>query len=112
MSIALTDVLTFGKYKGQVVSDIFTADPSYLCWLRETKRVSNGDRTFLNVALVKLIDDHIASDKKLKAKYVLFRDLPVGTAAPNVAIATVIPRQVKAPEPESALAYAAEWGAF
>jgi len=57
-----TDIITFGKHKGKLVSECLIKDPEYLYWL-----MKNTDRTDFDTDLIKEIS--IAEDKAYRARY-------------------------------------------
>lgn len=58
---ALTDVLNFGKYKGQQVQDIIKTDPSYILYLSDEKIAKFSDKILQSAE-----DSELEMDGELK----------------------------------------------
>jgi hypothetical protein len=70
MDLGLTDVLTFGKHKGQRIEDALKEDAGYLVWLREIRRKDHGDTAYFNPEVSYLLDLAIKNSRPLSRKYV------------------------------------------
>lgn len=61
--LGLTDVMPFGKWKGQTVQEVITKDPGYMNWLRDEKKTKNRENLLTVDADKWLIDKAGKSNK-------------------------------------------------
>ena len=45
------EVINFGKYKGQLASDVLRRDPGYFSWIQQGDFPSNTKRAFMAIKL-------------------------------------------------------------
>ena len=74
MKLGFDDVMTFGKQRGKTIREVFEREPSYLFWLRDTKKAEGRDFFTLDVYLA--LNEYLKGDDKnakyLARKYSLF----------------------------------------
>lgn len=99
MNLSLMDTLPFGKHKGKTIKEVLSQAPSYLVWLRETRRKENADIRFFSEGVSMLLDDEIRGNPSLQKNYKPWRE------------ANVQPVQVTEQETFVEHAYT-EWGQF
>lgn len=114
MSFGLSDKLTFGKYKGWVVSDVILQDTGWCCWIRDQKRERGQPRMF-DSEVNKVLDEAIRDDRKLRAKFKIWHqsehDLEREIKEAAEARRAIESREAKALDARQA-AYADSWGAW
>ena len=117
-NLGLLDKLPFGKYKGQVIQDVYRGDAAYLVWMRNAKVIEQP--TFFAAEMHPLLDDTIKKSKSLKGKYKLWGDMVPTTQTPfvpepgqNLDGSWPAPEGFYRPEPPTPeTSYADTWGAF
>ena len=60
--LSLSDVINFGKFKGSTVSEVFSANPTYLCWYRDERR-SKGRTSDLDINVHALLDEYLLKNR-------------------------------------------------
>lgn len=114
MSFGLSDKLSFGKYKGHVVSDVILNDAGWCCWIRDQKRDQGQPRMF-DGEVNKVLDEAIRSDRKLRAKFKIWDTTELDLER-SVKEAVEARRKIEEREArvidERQAAYANSWGAW
>jgi hypothetical protein len=108
--IGLDDTFPFGQHKMKVVRSVLGADPSYGCWLRQSRKDA-GQSGMFKKDVHDFLDNAIANSRTLQKKFkswnvekVNMEEVIKGNVAKLAVIDEVDARRM--------LAYVGEWGSW